>query len=293
MNKEMTVVRRCFALPAIGTLLFLAGCERTSPPKDLTSVSIALSRVCGMGSCWSYRVVIHGSGAVDYDGFNRVPVIGHRTATIPQEKVLALLEEADRMKFMTVKDRDFSLIDATSMVITVSVDGKTMKMKDVSSDGTPHSSAEVVRRMNTPARTELNLLKFADDIDTFSGADRWTKCSPACTAFLYHHGDPAKLLAENREPILLNSIRQSEPLVLGGYSIGPEVLIEAGVNVNLADAKGTTPLMAAAKRGDANLVRDLLAHGALASTKDKNGRTAFDQTEVPAIRNILASPRTS
>ena len=59
--------------------------------------------------------------------------------------------------------------------------------------------------------------------------------------------------------------------------------------MKLADFKGITPLMAAAKKGDAELVRALLAHGARPDARDKKGRTAFDLSQVPEIGALLSA----
>jgi ankyrin repeat protein len=146
-----------------------------------------------------------------------------------------------------------------------------------------------VKKMNPLSRAQLNFLKLADDISTVSGAGQWTKCSAACMVYLFHNGNPKNFVDSSGESVLLDAIERKEPLVLGGLTITPQALIEAGADVNVPNFKGTTPLMGAAKNGDTDLVRDLLAHGALQDAKDKKGQTAFDQAKVPEIRNLLSS----
>jgi hypothetical protein len=288
---KTSLARKYTVVCGFGALLLLAGCERVSPPTDLTSVSISLARACGMLPCPSYTITIHGNGVVDYDGKDQVPVIGHRSATIAQEKIVTILQEMDRMRFMSDTERDFSAgTDTSSMTILISFDGKTMRMRGSRSDGFAYPTQEAVKRMNPRARAQLNFMKLADDIDAAARTDRWTKCSPSCTTFLYHHGTSINAVDSNGQSVLLRSIRKKEPLNFEGLSVDPHTLIEAGVDVNLADSKGTTPLMAAAEKGDADLVRNLLAHGALTVAKDKRGRTAFDLCNVPEIRNLLTSP---
>jgi ankyrin repeat protein len=54
-----------------------------------------------------------------------------------------------------------------------------------------------------------------------------------------------------------------------------KVLIEAGADVNTADAEGRTPLMLASGWYDAWVIRSLLAAGASINAKDRKGQTAL------------------
>ena len=274
------------------TMMFLVGCKRQSPPKDsifppkdLASVSITLARMSGNLPSPSYTVVMHGSGAVEYEGKDRVPVLGRRNTNVPQDKVLALVQEVDRMKFMSAKERDFSVIDAPSLTLTVSVDGKTTQMKSVASDGFSFPSEDAVKKMSPLARAQLNFMKLADDVGATTGIERWTKCSPACMMYIFHSGNPK---SSNGEALLVSEIERKEPEVLGNISIPAQALVEAGADVNLANSQGTTPLMAAAKKGDVDLLRDLLTHGADRNAKDKKGRIALDFAHNAEARAILS-----
>jgi ankyrin repeat protein len=55
-----------------------------------------------------------------------------------------------------------------------------------------------------------------------------------------------------------------------------ESLLRSGTNVNTRDARGMTPLMAAATLGDEEIVRLLLAKGADPSLRNAAGQTASD-----------------
>ena len=251
-------------------------------------MSITLARASGnLPGPW-YTVVVHGNGLVEYDGKNQVPVLGHRTATIPQDKILALLQEVDGMKFMSAKERDFSAVDAASVTVVVSVDGMTARISSVPMDGFSYPSEQAIQKMNPLARTQLNFIKLAEDISNFAGAGQWTKCSAACMMYLFHNGNPKNSVDANGESALLYAIERKEPEVLGGVTITPQALIETGADVNLANSRGTTPLMAAAKKGDADLVRDLLARDADRAARDKKGRTALDVAQNAEVRAMLS-----
>ena len=58
-------------------------------------------------------------------------------------------------------------------------------------------------------------------------------------------------------------------------------LIDAGAEVNAADADGQTALMAAAEKGHVSKVRFLLGHGANVNARDKWGRTALQYSRPP------------
>ncbi|VDM68886.1 unnamed protein product [Strongylus vulgaris] len=54
-----------------------------------------------------------------------------------------------------------------------------------------------------------------------------------------------------------------------------KTLCESGANVNLANAKGETPLYTSVRRGDESIVRQLLASGADPSRRTDKGEDAF------------------
>jgi ankyrin repeat protein len=76
-------------------------------------------------------------------------------------------------------------------------------------------------------------------------------------------------------------------------------LIRAGADVNLPDKSGKTPLIWATSLGDeaVPLVRDLIAHGAIVDSKDKEGLTALDRAygskPIPALIEALQAAQHS
>ncbi len=259
----------------------LAGCNRLSSPKDLQSVSISLARTDCQAFCPVYSVTIHGNGNIEYQGALGVPVRGHRTAQIPQQKVVALLQEMDKAGFMSFDDKTFSkLSDSGDVIMSVSIDGKNKTVRSSRIEGSDRPLQDLEKFNQAQAR----FVKLADKIDALVEIDRWTKCSLNCMNLLH-----AMSFARDRNfcPNLLEVIQSKEPLQYESVFCDAQTMIEAGADVNVPDESGVTPLMAAAKNGDAPLVRDLLAHDAIPGAKDERGRTALDYAKTPEIRTLL------
>jgi ankyrin repeat protein len=92
----------------------------------------------------------------------------------------------------------------------------------------------------------------------------------------------------------LLAIASLTPLLLAVAYGGPDevkVLLDAGAKVNAVDVRGMTPLMLAigTDRADARVVKLLLAKGADAGIKSKNGETAADWAKKFSSPQILAA----
>lgn len=62
-------------------------------------------------------------------------------------------------------------------------------------------------------------------------------------------------------------------------------MIDAGADVNAADADGETALMAAAEKGHVSKVKVLLDHGANVNARDRRGKTALQYARPPKNDN--------
>lgn len=69
--------------------------------------------------------------------------------------------------------------------------------------------------------------------------------------------------------VIFNAILKNRAHMVGS-------LIRAGVNVNLKNIEGITPLMAAAESGNEEAIKVLLEHNADVSDTNENGETAYD-----------------
>ncbi|MCC7485488.1 MAG: ankyrin repeat domain-containing protein [Burkholderiales bacterium] len=67
------------------------------------------------------------------------------------------------------------------------------------------------------------------------------------------------------------------------------LLVDRGADPRIRDLNGATPLMNAARRNSARVVRRLLDAGAEPSVKDRCDRTAGDHARSDEIRNLLGT----
>ena len=138
-------------------------------PRDISSVSIEMSRGPCFGSCPIYSLTLHGDGLVEYRGTRFVRVKEKQTAQISMEQLMQVLRDLDRMRFFAVEDRAFQwCFDSSSASISVSVDGR---QKRVTTD-----NCNVGGEDGTKAR----FLQMADEIDTITGSEQWVQCNGLC-----------------------------------------------------------------------------------------------------------------
>ncbi len=72
-----------------------------------------------------------------------------------------------------------------------------------------------------------------------------------------------------------------------GHADVVKALIEAKADVNARDVQNETALMMAAEMGHADVVKLLLAAKAEVNVKDESGKTAFDRTKTEEIKALL------
>lgn len=77
----------------------------------------------------------------------------------------------------------------------------------------------------------------------------------------------------------------------GNRNDGLKALLALRPDINARDNDGATPLHLAATRGDADLVRQLINHGAWAGTNDKQNRAPWDYAEAAGHEYLAQSLR--
>jgi hypothetical protein len=142
---------------------------------------------------------------------------------------------------------------------------------------------------NQGAREQALFVKLANEIDSLIGTDRWPTCSPKCAMLVRASTFWVDRRSSDGSTILLKAIQSKKDMSMGSVDFDPHTMIEAGVDVNASNNQGLTPLMAAAKNGDVELVRDLLAHGADSKATDKKGLRASAYAKRPEILALLPS----
>jgi hypothetical protein len=138
-------------------------------PRNISSVSIEMSRGPCYGSCPSYSLTLHGDGLVEYRGTRFVRVKETQTAKISTEQVMQVLRDLDRMDFFAVEDRAFQwCFDSSSVSISVSIDGRHKRVT------TDHCAP------GPRGGPKASFLEIADEIDTIADSKQWVQCNGFC-----------------------------------------------------------------------------------------------------------------
>jgi len=98
---------------------------------------------------------------------------------------------------------------------------------------------------------------------------------------LAYKADPNLADANGVTPLIYSIARCEEPAVVG------RMLLEHGANPNARMKDGTTALIAAALRNNAECTRLLLSHGADAAARDDAGHCARDLARNPEVQKLL------
>ncbi|MBV9463807.1 MAG: ankyrin repeat domain-containing protein [Verrucomicrobiae bacterium] len=102
-------------------------------------------------------------------------------------------------------------------------------------------------------------------------------CTPVGKVLLDHGANPNTRNLEGKTPLILAS-NQSDLL---------EFLLAKGANMKIKDHTGENALMAAARDGNTDSVKVLLAHGADPTVVNRDGQTAGGLAATPALAEIL------
>jgi len=105
-----------------------------------------------------------------------------------------------------------------------------------------------------------------------------------------------QIAAEHRQSAVVALLEPAEALGLKllqatteGHDMAVRQLLAAGAPATVSDARGTTPLMIAARNGDLGIVQALLSRGADASARDADGKTVFEWADASPVGKYVAS----
>jgi Domain of unknown function (DUF6438) len=146
----------CVLTPGI----LCAGDKRESEITEIT-----LERTPCFGACPVYRLTIHRSGKVEYEGTDRVREKGRRTGKISAEDFTILATKIDEINFFDLKDR---------------YDGKNADGSGVTVTDLPTRKTSVTRGNRTKSvenyfRGPKRLTELEDLIDELTKSAEWVR----------------------------------------------------------------------------------------------------------------------
>ena len=157
-----TFIRFCApALLVIASLVSFSNVSAQSPAVPGDAV-ITLERTACFGACPVYTVHIDAHGNVVFDGARYVRVPGRQTDRIPEARVAAILESADRIGFFDLEDEyrvirnpdgsTMTMTDLPTAIVTIVRGGRTKRVVDYV--GAPRSLKELEREIDDAAQTK-------------------------------------------------------------------------------------------------------------------------------------------
>jgi Domain of unknown function (DUF6438) len=161
---------RMFAAGSVVLVLLLvlwlpARQDNLAACRDMDALTIKMARGPCRGSCPQYTLIIHGNGAVEYDGAEFVNAKGHHEGKISNEQLIRVLQSLDNARFSALEDRAFAwCFDSSSVAVWAVIGGRT---KRVISDG------GCVGARSGP---QYRFVQATREIDLAVGIDQWVLC---------------------------------------------------------------------------------------------------------------------
>lgn len=110
--------------------------------------------------------------------------------------------------------------------------------------------------------------------------------APIVEMLLNAGADPNRLYAHNLTALMWTAGYPNVVTAHDGLATA-ELLVARGANIHAMDDRGRTALMIAAERGHAEMVKWLMQHGADATLRDRQGKTAADLSSDAAVLDAL------
>ncbi|HEX9746476.1 MAG TPA: DUF6438 domain-containing protein [bacterium] len=137
MNRKSVVDKRAGIL---FLLLLLISCNAGGPigpsdPEEYKNAVITLQRGPCYGPCPVYKLTIHGSGLVEYEGYDFVGTYGYQATHISQEAVKSLVDEFYRIDYFKLNDAyTEGPTDGQFVWTSISIDGQYKEIVNYSWD---------------------------------------------------------------------------------------------------------------------------------------------------------------
>lgn len=159
-NSKNSVQRIAFVLFITAMLTAFVSCSHTKSIKggrDISNDTLMLQRTVCFGMCPSYKLIIYGTGKVDYEGFKYSKIDGKVSSQIPVDSVRILIQEIEKADFFSWNN-EYQQQDATDLPsawTTVTINGKTKLIKHYGGDSSaPRKLTEIEHRMDEIANSE-------------------------------------------------------------------------------------------------------------------------------------------
>jgi hypothetical protein len=233
----MRAVRVTALLTACCASTFAQSAGSASIPADLNRAAIRLERTRCAKTCPAYEIEIRSDGTIIYTGKAFVAVEGEHRTFISPTLVRELIEAFGSADFFSLNPpkREVPALPTVSLSLQI---------------GDQRHEAVYQKTRKTPETDVLETLERK--IDTLADTEKWI------------HGTGATVRALRIEGWDFSTAASSEMLVRAG-SNGNEAylnaLLEAGAGAKNERAKAAA-LINAAGRGEVDMVRALIAHGA-------------------------------
>lgn len=241
--------------------------------KDPNTLIMSLERGNCFPACPIYRVRVHGDGLVEYDGTSTVSITGHHTVRISQSDVDQLLTLYRQADFFSLDDRYYGeWVEQNEDSISIDIDGESKKVQDIAGHfgGMPDSVTHI-----------------EEAIESVSGVERWTKGNSETIPALRQEGfdfdSNASILLIHRLAAYGDTVSVHAALEAGAPAIGR--IEQRCYPTDLALLNEPQPLISAARRGQDEMLRDLLSHGA-ARNQYALGPALLEAAENGSLENV-------
>jgi hypothetical protein len=149
---------RFLGVIALSVVLFSCSQTKTmTGRRDISKDTVMLQRTVCYGRCPAYDLIIYGTGKVEFDGGAFSKTEGKVSVEIPVDSVRVLLNEIEESEFFSWNNEYLrqDATDLSSAIVTITIDGKSKKIKHYKGDSTaPEKLLTIERRIDEITNSE-------------------------------------------------------------------------------------------------------------------------------------------
>ncbi len=207
--------------------------------KDWNSLRMGLKRTRCFGACPAYSVEVRGDGGVEFNGESNVLITGHHHDQVSSQAVRDLFAAFHRADYFSLNDRYHSLVtDNPTYTTWIEFDGQKKSVVDYV--GLHAGMPEVVQDLERA-------------IDEISGTDKWVKGNEQTGAALVAEKWDFRADTEENRALFANAVER-------GNRDLTELFVQHGAPALSMSARGQSPLISAAAKGDLALVEQFIGN---------------------------------